>query len=451
MSFLKYTGPMTVNDLSLDAIALGELRDDGRTMPNSLAECSAMGIVDLTSADALDASDPLAFARERFLLPEGIIYLDGNSLGALPKAAPAVLANIAERQWGEDLIASWNKHGWIDWPTRIAAKLTPIVGAKASELIIANSTSVCLFKLLAAAAGARKGRKTILTQEANFPTDLYVAQGLCDLLGLNLSAVPADQVLDNIDDDTAVVTLTHVDYRSAAIHDMRAINEAAHALGALTVWDLCHSAGAIEVDLDGTASDLAVGCGYKYLNGGPGSPAFIYVAERLQDELTNPLQGWMGHAEPFAFVDDYRPNKGIIRFLTGTPSILAMAALEAGLTTFEGIAMADVATKSRTLSELFVSEVEVRCGSEVQLASPRDPAQRGSHVVFAHPEGYAVMQALIARGVIGDFRAPDLMRFGFTPLYNSFGEMVRAAMILADILQSREWDQPRFKTRAKVT
>ena len=405
----------------------------------------------LERARQLDASDPLAFARERFRLPQDVIYLDGNSLGALPVAAPAALAGTAEQQWGEDLIASWNKHEWIDWPTRIAAKLAPIVGARPDELLIADSTSVSLFKLLASAARARFGRTTILSQQANFPTDLYVAQGVADMLGLKLKAVPADAALNAIDEDTAVVTLTHVDYRSAAIHDMRAINEAAHAAGALTVWDLSHSAGAIELDLDASGCDLAVGCGYKYLNGGPGAPAFIYVAERLQDELANPLQGWMGHAEPFAFVDDYRPGEGIIRFLTGTPSILAMAALEAGIATFDGMAMADVAAKSRGLSQLFIDEVEARCGSEVRLASPRDPAQRGSHVVFAHREGYAVMQALIARGVIGDFRAPDLMRFGFTPLYNGYADMIRAAEILAEILGSREWDQPRFKARAKVT
>ena len=402
-------------------------------------------------ADQLDAADPLAFARQRFELPEGIIYLDGNSLGALPRATPAALANTAERQWGEDLIASWNKHGWIDWPTRIASKLAPIVGAKPSELLIADSTSVCLFKLLAAAVQARPDRKKILTQEANFPTDLYVAQGLADMLELVVRAVEPDEVLTAIDADTAVVCLTHVDYRSAAFYDMRAVNEAAHAAGALTIWDLSHSAGAIELDLDGSHCDLALGCGYKYLNGGPGAPAFIYVAEALQDELHNPLHGWMGHAEPFAFVDDYRPAGGILKFLTGTPSILAIAALEAGLDTFDGIAMHDLEAKSRKLSQLFVAEVEARCRNEVRLASPRDPTQRGSHDVFAHPEGYAVMQALIARGVIGDFRAPDLMRFGFCPLYNRFEEMVRAAEILADILTSREWDQPHFKARAKVT
>ena len=407
----------------------------------------------MTAEDArtLDASDPLAFARERFRLPEGVIYLDGNSLGALPKAAPAALAETAEGQWGEDLIASWNKHGWIDWPARIAAKLAPIVGARSDELLIADSTSVSLFKLLAAAMQARPERKRILTQQANFPTDLYVAQGLADMLCAELKSVSAEQVLGSIDSDTAVVTLTHVDYRSASIHDMRAINDASHAAGALVVWDLSHSAGAIELDLADSGCDLAVGCGYKYLNGGPGSPAFIYVAERLQRDLENPLRGWMGHAQPFAFIDEYRPSDGILRFLTGTPSILAMAAFEAGIDTFDGISMSDVAAKSRKLSQLFVEEVEARCGDELRLASPRDPGQRGSHVVFAHPEGYAVMQALISRGVIGDFRAPDLMRFGFAPLYNSYSEIFRAAEVLADILASREWDQPRYKQRAKVT
>ena len=407
--------------------------------------------MNLEEAQRLDASDALAFARNRFLLPEGVIYLDGNSLGALPAAAPGALAEAAARQWGEDLIASWNKHGWIDWPTRIAEKLAPIVGAKPSELLIADSTSVSLFKLLAAAARARPGRQTILTQRRNFPTDLYVAGGLADMLGLTVSAVEPDEIVSSVNSDTAVVTLTHVDYRSAAIHDMRAINEAAHAASALTVWDLSHSAGAIEIDLNGSDCDLAVGCGYKYLNGGPGAPAFIYVAERLQNELQNPLQGWMGHAEPFAFVDDYRPVTGISRFQTGTPPILGLAALEAGLDTFEGISMHDIAAKSRSLSQLFVDEVETRCGAQVRLESPRDANARGSHAVFAHPEGYAVMQALIARGVIGDFRAPDLMRFGFAPLYNSHGDMVRAAQILADIIATREWDQPRFRTRAKVT
>ena len=405
----------------------------------------------LDHAKQLDAADALAFARDRFVLPDGVIYLDGNSLGALPKAAAAALARTVDQQWGEDLIASWNAHGWIDFPTRIAAKLASIVGAKPNELLIADSTSVCLFKLLSAAVRARPERRTILTQQRNFPTDLYVAQGLADMLGLTLKAVPGEEILGAIDNEVAVVTLTHVDYRSAAIHDMRAVNDAAHAAGALTVWDLSHSAGAIELDLGGTGCDLAVGCGYKYLNGGPGAPAFLYVAERLQDELKSPLQGWMGHAQPFAFEDDYRPAPGLLSFLTGTPSILALAALNAGLATFEGIAMRDLEAKSRALSQLFIDEIEARCGDEVTLASPRDPAQRASHVVFAHDHGYAVMQALIERGVIGDFRAPDLMRFGFTPLYTRFEDVVRAAEILADILAKGDWDQPRFIERKKVT
>src|SRR5437764_315604 len=301
----------------------------------------------MTSEEAqqLDAADPLAFARERFRLPTGVIYLDGNSLGPLPAAAPQALAETAERQWGEDLIASWNKHGWIDWPTRIAAKLAPIVGAKPNELLIADSTSVCLFKLLAAAVKARPGRHTIVTQQRNFPTDLYVAQGLAETLGLQLKAVPTDEVLSALDEDTAVVTLTHVDYRSAVFHDMAAVNDAAQAAGALTVWDLSHSAGALQLDLVGTGCDLAVGCGYKYLNGGPGAPAFLYVAARLQEAPHSPLQGWMGHAEPFAFDDDYRPVTGIGRFLTGTPSILALAALDAGLDTFAGVSMRDIEAK----------------------------------------------------------------------------------------------------------
>jgi kynureninase len=407
--------------------------------------------VTLEEVQQLDATDPLAFVRTRFALPENIIYLDGNSLGALPGATSERLRQVTDHQWGEDLISSWNKHDWIDAPMRIAAKLAPIVGARPDELLIADSTTVCLFKLLGAALGARPGRRTILTQRHNFPTDLYVAQGLAELLGLELKAVPADELLAAIDHDTAVVTLTHVDYRTGGFHNMLALNDAARAAGALMIWDLSHSAGALELDLRATGCDLAVGCGYKYLNGGPGAPAFLFVAERLQNELSSPLQGWMGHADPFAFNDGYRPARGIARFLTGTPSILALAALEAGLDTFDGVPMRAVEQKARALSQLFVEQVEGRCGDEVTLASPHDPARRGSHVSFAHPHGYAVVQALIARGVIGDFRAPDLMRFGFAPLYNSFEEIWRAAELLGEILESGEWDEPRFRERAKVT
>ena len=405
----------------------------------------------LDDAQALDEADPLAFARQRFRLPPGTIYLDGNSLGALPANTATRLSETIEEEWGPDLISSWTKHSWIDAPARIAAKLAPIVGARPSELLIADSTSVCLFKLLGAAVRARPGRRAILTDERNFPTDNYVAQGLADMLGLELRAVPADEIAAAVGEDVAVVTLTHVDYRSGARHDIPAINRAAHAAGALTAWDLSHSAGALALDLAGTGCDLAVGCGYKYLNGGPGAPAFIFVAEHLQDQLQPPLQGWMGHAEPFAFDSSFRPAGGIARFLTGTPSIIALAALEAGLDTFHGLSMAQLEAKSAALSQLFIDEVEARCGSEVQLASPRDPATRGSHVSFAHPDGYAVMQALIASGVVGDFRAPDLIRFGFAPLYNSFAEVVAAAERLAEILASRSWDQPQFAERLRVT
>ena len=405
----------------------------------------------LDDARDLDRADPLAPLRERFQLPPGIIYLDGNSLGPLPLATAGKLRGIVKQQWGEDLIASWNMHGWIDWPARIAAKLAPILGADSDGLLIADSTSICLFKTLAAAARARPGRATIVTEQGNFPTDLYVAQGVAELLGLTLVAVPADDIGDALDEQVAAVTLAQVDYSTGARRDMRAVNAAAAAAGALCVWDLSHSAGALGVDLVGDGCELAVGCGYKYLNGGPGAPAFLYIAEHLRDLLANPIPGWMGHADPFAFDSDYRPAPGVSRFLSGTPSILALAALEAGLDTFADVAMADLEAKSASLSQLFIAEVEARCGEAVRLASPRDPAGRGSHVVFAHPHGYAVMQTLIAHGVIGDFRAPDLMRFGFAPLYNGFVDVVRAAALLGDIIASGEWDQPRFHARARVT
>ena len=403
----------------------------------------------LEDARGLDRSDPLAPLRDSFQLPPGIIYLDGNSLGALPLAAAGKLRTTAKQQWGEGLIASW--HEWIEWPRLIAQKLAPILGAEPGGLLIADSTSVCLFKLVAAAARDRPGRSKILTQQGNFPTDLYVAQGVADLLGLSLEAVPASEIAGAIDDDVAAITLTHVDFTSGARLDMRAINRAAALHGALCVWDLSHSAGALRLDLIGDGCELAVGCGYKYLNGGPGAPAFLYVAERLQDALANPLPGWMGHADPFAFDPAYQPAPGVARFLSGTPSILALAALDAGLDTFADVAMADLEAKSAALSSLLIAEVEARCGGQLRLASPPDAAARGSHVVFAHQNGYAIVQALIAHGVIGDFRAPDLLRFGFAPLYNGFVDVVRAAAILGDILASGEWDQPRFQQPRRVT
>jgi kynureninase len=408
--------------------------------------------VTVDEAKALDAADPLAFARERFALPAGVTYLDGNSLGALPKATAGWIDEVVRKQWGEDLIASWNTHDWIDWPARIAAKLAPIVGAKPDELLIADSTSVCLFKLLAAAVRARPGRATILTEAGNFPTNIYVAKGLVKLWPqLRIKAVAAEEIATAIDSDTAVLFLTQVDYRSGRRHDMAAINAAARAAGALTLWDLSHSAGALTLDLNAAGCELAVGCGYKYLNGGPGAPAFVFVAEPLQRELETPLPGWMGHAEPFAFAADYAPATGMRQWLTGTPSILALAALDAGLDTFAGVAMAEVEAKARRLTQLFIDEAESRCGDAIRLAGPRDAASRGSHVSFAHPQGYAVMQALIERGIVGDFRAPDLMRFGFAPLYNSYADAVHAAGAMAEILATRAWDQPRFHQRAKVT
>lgn len=402
-------------------------------------------------ARALDAADPLAHCRDRFLLPAGKIYLDGNSLGALPAATAARLGETVEREWGESLIESWNRHDWIGAPERVAAKLAPMVGAAPDELLIADSTSINLFKLLGAALMG-SDRRVILSEEGNFPTDLYVAQGLEALIpGVSLKTVPTDEIEAAIDESVAVLMLTQVDYRSGRRHDMKALNAVAHHAGVLTLWDQSHSAGAFAVDLTEHGCDLAVGCGYKYLNGGPGAPAFLFVARHLQDRLHTPLPGWMGHADPFAFDPVYRPVSGIGRFRTGTPSILAIAALEAGLATFDGVAMADLESKSRSSSQLFIGEVEDRCGTAVTLASPHDPSARGSHVVFAHPQGYAVMQALIANGVIGDFRAPDLMRFGFAPLYNSHEDVWRAAEILGRIIETGEWDRPEHRQRRKVT
>ena len=401
----------------------------------------------MEEARALDAADPLGFARARFTLPDGLIYLDGNSLGALAVASAQRVARTIQDEWGRDLIASWNKHAWIDQSARLAAMLAPIVGAGADEISVGDSTSINLAKLLGAALTARPGRRVILSETGNFPTDLYIAAAVP---GAELRTVAAADIPAALTDEVAVLMLTHVDYRSAAVHDMAALTRAAHDVGALALWDLSHSAGAIALDLAASGADLAVGCGYKYLNGGPGAPAFLFVARALQEQLDNPLPGWLGHADPFAFEPDYRPAPGIARFTSGTPSIIAMAALEAGLASFEGVAMADLAAKSRHLSELFRAEIEARC-PELVLASPTDPMRRGSHLVFAHANAYALMQALIERGVVGDYREPDLVRFGFTPLYNGFADMVRAAEIIAEVLATRSWDEPRFHARSKVT
>ena len=404
----------------------------------------------VAEARALDAEDPLAHCRDRFVLPDGIIYLDGNSLGALPRVTSAAVAEVVERQWGEQLITSWNRHGWIDAPATLAAKLAPLIGTAADEVLVCDSTSINLFKLLAAALAATPGRLVILSERGNFPTDLYIAEGVARMLpGVELRTVERTEIAAALDDQVAVLMLTHVDYRSGERHDMAALSAAARAAGALSLWDLSHSAGALDIALNASGADLAVGCGYKYLNGGPGAPAFLYVAANLQDRLDSPLTGWMGHQAPFAFDDDYRPAAGIARFLAGTPPIIAMAALGAGLATFDGVTMREIEAKAASLTDFFIACVEARCPS-LELASPREASKRGSHVSFRHPQAYAVMQALIAGGVIGDVRMPDLIRFGFAPLYNSHQDAFRAAERLGEILDGKLWDDPRYLARAKV-
>lgn len=408
--------------------------------------------MDRAHAEALDADDPLARFREAFVLPEGVIYLDGNSLGPLPRAAASRLADVAEREWGRGLITSWNAAGWIEAPMRAGAKLARLIGAQANEVVVADSTSVNLFKLAAGALSVRPGRRTIVTESGNFPTDVYVLEGVCAMAGATLKVLPPDEVLAAIDDDTAAVVLTHVHYKSARRWDMTGVTAAAHAKGALMLWDLSHTTGAVAVDLNGSEADLAVGCGYKYLNGGPGAPAFLFVAERHQTTIRSPLSGWMGHAAPFAFEDSYRPSTDIRAMLCGTPPILGLAALEAGLDLQLAADPKAVEAKGRSLCRLFIDLVERRCaGHGLALAGPREMAERGLHVSFAHPDGYAIVQALIARGVIGDFRDPDIARFGFSPLYLSHADVWDAVEILREILESRAYERPEHRTRAAVT
>jgi kynureninase len=400
-----------------------------------------------------DAEDPLARFRSRFSLPQGVVYLDGNSLGALPAATPDRLARAVQREWGESLITSWNVHDWIGAPRRVGDKIARLVGAGDGEVIVADSTSVNLFKLLAAALRHQSGRRVILSEPGNFPTDLYIAEGVAGLApDCRLKTVPADEIIDTIDDDTAVVMLTHVHYKTGRRLDMAAITAAAHAKGALVLWDLSHSVGAIEVELNRCGADLAVGCGYKYLNGGPGAPAFLFVAERLQRALASPLSGWMGHAQPFAFDDAYRPAPGIDRFACGTPPMLSLLALEQGVDLMLEADPALIAAKAEALGDLFIDLVMTRCsGLGLSLASPRVFADRGSHVSFAFQNAYAVCRALIDSGVIGDFRAPDVVRFGFTPLYTRFVDVWAAAESLIDVVTSRAWDQPDYRLQMRVT
>ncbi len=402
---------------------------------------------------ALDADDPLAAWRDRFDLPEGIIYLDGNSLGALPKATVARVRRTTEEEWGRDLIKSWNVNDWYPMPERVGEKIARLVGAAPGQVVCADSTSVNLFKLLVAALKLRPDRKVILTEGDNFPTDAYIAQGVARMLGDNYTVrhVAGTDVAGAIDDDVAVVSLTHVNYKTGRAHDMAGITRLAQDAGALMLWDLAHSAGALPVELDACNVDFAIGCGYKYLNGGPGAPAFLYVADRHQNAIEQPLSGWMGHARPFEFVTEYEAHGGIKRNLCGTPPVLSMAALDESLEVFADIDMADIRKKSLALTDLFIALVEQECGDFGFVNATPPAAERGSQVGLTHPEGYPIMQALIARGVIGDFRAPDLLRFGFTPLYTRFADAWDAVAILKDIMATGAWDTPEFKTRSAVT
>lgn len=401
-------------------------------------------------AAEFDAADPLASYRERFTLPEGVIYLDGNSLGALPKATPAALARVVEAEWGEGLIRSWNSAGWFDMASRIGGKIAPLIGANPHEVIACDSTSVNLFKLIAAALAKRPGRKVVLSEPGNFPTDLYMIAGL-EAQGLaERRLAERDRLVEALDGDVALLMLTHAHYKTGALHDMAALTRAAHEAGALVLWDLSHSTGALPVDLNAVGADFAVGCGYKYLCGGPGAPAFAFVAERHQTDLQQPLTGWFGHAAPFAFTDDYAGAPGIDRLQCGTPPVLGLAALEVGVDLIAEIGVDRLYGKSQALSEFFLESLMAH-GVEIDLVSPPRSAERGSQLSFRHAEAYAICQALIARGVIGDFRAPDVLRLGFAPAYLSFTDIAAAARHLAEVLASGEWQRPEFNQRSAVT
>lgn len=427
----------------------------------------------LTDCRALDAGDALRPLRDQFVLPEGVIYLDGNSLGVLPKSTAARIADVITREWGQDLIRSWNSAGWFHMPQRLGNKIAPLIGAGPGEVVATDSTSVNLYKVLSAAlnmaAEDAPSRKTIVSERSNFPTDLYIAESLCRERGYRLQLVEPGEILAALTQDPAVLMLTHVNYRTGAMHDMAALTQAAHAAGALAVWDLAHSAGAVPVDLQGANADFAVGCGYKYLNGGPGAPAFVWVHPRHTDRFRQPLSGWWGHAAPFEFTPGYNPAPGITRYLCGTQPMLSLAALECGLDVFGAAAalggMAALRSKSLALTDLFIALVEERCaGHGLGLVTPREHAQRGSQVCLSRSEGaYAIVQALIARGVIGDFRAgdpstgsgrtgsPDILRFGFTPLYIGFEDVWHAVEHLKQVLETTEWKRHEFNQKHAVT
>ena len=390
--------------------------------------------------------------KHLFDLPEGVIYLDGNSLGPLPKAVPARVAQAVTGQWGAHLIKGWNIDGWMAQPSRVGDRVGRLIGAQPGSVVMGDTLSIKVYQALSAALQMRPDRRVILSDSGNFPTDLYMAEGLIRHLGgtHRLHTVSPEAVMDNITNEVAAVMLTQVDYRTGRLHDMGAITRAAHAAGAVMIWDLAHSAGALPVDLAGSGAEFAVGCSYKYLNGGPGAPAFIYVRPDIADRIDPALAGWLGHAAPFAFDLDYRPAPGVERMRVGTPPVLQMTALDAALDVWEGVDMDALREASIALSERFIAEVAARC-PDLVLASPRDAQQRGSQVSFHFAHGYAAMQALIAHGVIGDFRAPDIMRFGFTPLYIDEGDVTRAAEILARIITDRLWDDPAYHARQAVT
>ena len=417
---------------------------------------------------ALDAQDPLRELRHQFTLPEGVIYLDGNSLGVMPNTAAARVAKAVTEEWGQGLIRSWNSAGWFDMPQRLGDKIAQLIGAGAGEVVATDSTSINLFKVLSTALSIAAidapQRKTLVSERSNFPTDLYIAEALCKERGLMLVLVEADEIEAALTRDVAVLMLTHVNYRTGAMHDMKAVTAKAHAAGVLCVWDLAHSAGAVPVDLTAARADFAVGCGYKYLNGGPGAPAFVWVnPEHAARDVWQPLAGWWGHTAPFAFTPDYRPAAGINRYLCGTQPVLNMTALDCGLDTVLAAeplgGMNALREKSLALTDLFITLVEERCaGHGLGLATPREHAQRGSQVCLTRQDGaYAVVQALIARGVIGDFRAGDgaehldILRFGFTPLYTSFEDVWHAVEHLRQVLVSGEWQQSEFNQKSAVT
>ena len=417
-----------------------------------------------------DAQDPLRTLRDLFDLPPGVIYLDGNSLGALPRAVPARVAHVVAQQWGQDLIKSWNSAGWFALPRRVGDRIAPLIGAGGGEVVATDTTSINLYKVLSAAlniaAQDAPGRRTIVSERSNFPTDLYIAEALCRERGCTLKLIEPHEVAASLTPDVAVLMLTHVNYRTGALHDMAAITAAAHAAGALVVWDLCHSAGAVPVDLNGAQADFAVGCGYKYLNGGPGAPAFVWVHPRHVARCWQPLAGWWGHAQPFAFTPDYQPAMDITRYQCGTQPIVSLSALDCALDVFAAAeklgGMAALRAKSLALTDLFIDAVEALCPGAFTLVTPRAHARRGSQVCLTPtaqlPAGsaYAIVQALIARGVIGDFRAgdaqqPDILRFGFTPLYLSFDNVLGAAQALAEVVRTREYAQARFHHKQAVT